>query len=105
MTTRTRDCAFRRTLLGIVALGSAAVASEAQAVPGAPEEWEKCAGVALKGKNDCGSLDGSHACAGMAKKDKDPQEWVYVPEGVCEKIGGRVAKIVPAKDDSEEDAA
>lgn len=47
---------------------------------------EKCAGVAAKGKNDCGAND--HSCAGHAKKDNDPNEWVYVPAGVCEKISG-----------------
>ncbi len=47
---------------------------------------EKCAGVAAKGKNDCGAND--HSCAGHAKKDNDPKEWVYVPAGVCEKISG-----------------
>lgn len=44
----------------------------------------KCKGVAKKGKNDCGA--NNHACAGMAKKDNDPNEWVYVPSGVCEKL-------------------
>jgi uncharacterized membrane protein len=29
--------------------------------------------------------------------DNDPQEWVYVPEGTCKKIGGKVAKVKPAK--------
>ncbi len=49
---------------------------------------EKCAGVAEAGKNDCAAND--HACAGQAKKDKDPNEWKYVPKGECEKMGGKV---------------
>jgi len=49
---------------------------------------EKCYGVAKAGKNDCGSADGSHACAGAAKKDNDPNEWVYVPKGLCDKLAG-----------------
>ena len=72
--------------------------TQAQAVPDAPIEWEKCAGIAKAGKNDCGSLDGKHGCAGHAKVDNDPNEWVYVPGGTCEKItGGSVAKVKPAK--------
>lgn len=58
----------------------------------------KCAGIAKKGMNDCGA--NGHSCAGHAKVDNDPNEWVYVPAGVCEKIaGGRVykTKTVPKK--------
>ncbi len=69
----------------------------AQAVPDQPESWEKCAGIAKAGKNDCGALDGSHRCSGQATKDSDPNEWVYVPKGTCEKIGGVVKGEKPAK--------
>ncbi len=72
-------------------------AAAAQAVPPQPETWEKCAGVAQTGKNDCGALDGSHACSGKATHDNDPNEWVYVPKGTCEKIGGVVKGEKPAK--------
>ena len=51
---------------------------------------EKCYGVAKAGHNDCASKDGSHSCAGMAKKDADPNEWVLVPEGLCDKLVGGV---------------
>ena len=72
-------------------------ANVANAVPEAPSEWEKCAGIAKTAKNDCGSLDGKHACSGMAKTDNSPQEWVYVPKGTCDKIvGGKVAAVKPA---------
>ena len=51
----------------------------------------KCKGIAKKGKNDCGA--NGHACGGFSKKDNDPNEWIYVPEGVCEKItGGKILK-------------
>lgn len=70
----------------------------AQAVPDQPEAWEKCLGVAKAGANDCGSTDGRHGCSGQATKDADPTEWVYVPEGTCEKIvGGVVYKVKPVK--------
>lgn len=74
------------------------MASGANAVPDQPKNWEKCAGIAKAGKNDCGALDGSHGCAGQAKMDNSANEWVYVPEGSCEKIvGGVVKKVKPAK--------
>jgi len=48
------------------------------------EGFEKCYGVAKAEMNDCGAK--GHACAGQAKKDGDPKEWVYVPEGTCKKL-------------------
>ncbi|MDH5447225.1 MAG: DUF2282 domain-containing protein [Gammaproteobacteria bacterium] len=85
------------TLASLVAMGSG-LTTTAHAVPDQPKFWEKCAGIAKKGKNDCGSLDGKHKCSGMASMHNDPKEWVYVPKGTCAKIvGGKVAKIKPAK--------
>ncbi len=86
------------TLLA-AALASVSVfaTTTAQAVPESPKAWEKCAGIAKKGMNDCGSLDGKHGCSGLAARDNDANEWVYVPEGTCTKItGGVVAKVKPA---------
>ncbi len=55
------------------------------------EGFEKCQGVVKAGMNDCGSS--GHACAGQSKKDGAADEWVYVPEGTCEKlVGGTVKK-------------
>lgn len=52
---------------------------------------EKCFGIVAKGMNDCGTS--AHSCAGQAKVDSHPEEWVYVPAGLCEKIaGGKLKK-------------
>lgn len=84
------------TFAGLVALGAAC--TTAFAVPASPEAWEKCAGIAKAGKNDCGALNGKHDCSGKAETDNDPNEWVYVPAGTCEKIvGGNVAAVKPAE--------
>lgn len=89
---------IRTTVAGILAVGSLVAVSQAQAVPDAPKAWEKCAGIAKTGMNDCGALDGKHECAGQAKADSEVSEWVYVPEGTCTKIvGGKVAATKPAK--------
>ena len=85
-------------MASLLAAGALLAANTASAVPSAPEAWEKCAGIAKAGKNDCGALDGKHDCAGNATVDNSDQEWVYTPEGTCEKItGGVVAKVKPAK--------
>lgn len=86
------------TLAGVMAIGAVMMAGSANAVPDNPKQWEKCAGIAKQGMNDCGSLDGKHGCAGQAKMDNDKNEWVYVPQGTCTKItGGVVAAVKPAK--------
>ena len=63
--------------LGLVSAGDALAAKEG---------FEKCAGIAKAGKNDCGTS--SHSCAGTAKTDRSKEDWVYVPNGTCEKIAG-----------------
>jgi uncharacterized membrane protein len=83
-------------MASIIALGVAS--TSALAVPDQPKNWEKCTGISKKGMNDCGALDGKHGCGGMSTTENSPNEWVYVPEGVCEKItGGKVHATKPAK--------
>lgn len=82
----------------IFTVGTVLMSTGQAAVPKQPEAWEKCAGISKASRNDCGSLDGKHACAGQATMDNDDNEWVYVPKGTCEKItGGRVAAVKPAQ--------
>jgi len=58
------------------------------------EGFEKCQGIAKAGQNDCGA--NGHSCAGQAAVDADPNEWIYVPEGTCDKIVGASLKEAPA---------
>ena len=80
------------TKIGIVSGGLFAMT--AQAGPSWAKKGDtivKCAGVAKKGGYDCGA--NGHSCGGQAKVDNDPNEWVYVPAGVCEKLAkGKVVK-------------
>jgi len=83
---------------GILSAGTVLMGVAQAAVPDQPKEWEKCAGVVKAGKNDCGALDGKHACAGQAKQDNSEQEWLYVPKGTCDRlVGGTVAAVKSAK--------
>ena len=87
-----------KRLIPATIIGLSTLSVPAIAVPEAPTHWEKCAGIAKAGMNDCGALDGSHACAGQAAMDNLDTEWVYVPKDTCKKItGGKVAKVKPAK--------
>lgn len=61
---------------------------------------EKCYGIAKAGKNDCGTK--KHGCAGVAKTDGVPDEWLFLPKGVCEKIvGGNLKPADPGTTDKE----
>ena len=84
-------------IVGALVMGGLLTPNTALAVPDTVKNWEKCAAIGVKaGKNDCGTS--KHACAGQAKAGNDPEEWVYVPQGTCEKIsGGKVLAVKPAK--------
>jgi uncharacterized membrane protein len=47
---------------------------------------EKCYGVAARGKNDC--AEGAHSCVGQSARDRDPESFVLVPKGDCQKLAG-----------------
>jgi len=47
-------------------------------------ERERCYGFVKAGKNDCGTA--THACAGRAVADAQPDEWKMVAAGTCERI-------------------
>ena len=72
---------------GILVASALAVALSMTAVKFAQaQETEQCFGVAKAGKNDCKA--GAHDCKGMSKVDSDPQSFVLVPVGTCDKIAG-----------------
>lgn len=68
-------------------------AAQAQVHPEKPTyKYEKCYGVVKAGKNDC--FTSRSACAGTAASDQQPDAWVYLPKGTCDRIvGGSVAPI------------
>jgi uncharacterized membrane protein len=73
------------SLLALASLGAIQSASAA--------DFEKCAGVAAAGKNDCGTSVSS--CAGTGKMDRDAHAWILVPKGTCAKIAGGTVSTDP----------
>lgn len=68
-------------ILGLAVLTTAIIAPTANAAkPG----MEKCYGVSKAGMNDCGTS--KHSCAAQAIIDNDPEEWIYINKGTCDKI-------------------
>lgn len=52
-------------------------------------DTETCFGIAKAGQNDCASA--KHSCNGQATVDNAPDDFKYVPKGMCEKIGGKLS--------------
>lgn len=80
--------AMSAALLGMVTVSHAAASP--MPVKPAKEGIEKCYGIVKAGLNDCGS--DSHACATQSVKDSEPNDWLYLPKGTCEKIVGGKTK-------------
>ena len=84
------DRMIRTAFASLVALGLTAGGSQSFAAKG---DMEKCAGIVKAGKNDCGTS--KSACAGSSKMDNDPEAWISVPKGTCDRILG--GKVINAK--------
>jgi len=76
-------------------LATVAVTSVKAAGPVKCNELERCFGIAKAHKNDCSTS--YSVCQGTAKMDGQPDAWMYVPKGTCEKIAGGSLKPRHAK--------
>jgi uncharacterized membrane protein len=85
------------TLAAALGLALAASAQAQQSKPMSKEQkmtmdrmvknnLEKCYGVAARGRNDC--AEGQHSCIGQSTRDRDPQSFVLLPKGDCQKLAG-----------------
>lgn len=87
MNNRHIHCAAIGTMLVLgLAIGNAIAADK-------KPEMEQCFGIAKAGKNDCASRKSPHSCAGQASKHNDPQEFIIVPTGTCQKIAGGTLRV------------
>ena len=80
------DKSRRNMISGAIGGLAAFAASNALAGPVKCAELERCYGVARAGKNDCSTA--TTACPGTSKVDSQPDAWMYVPKGTCERIAG-----------------
>ena len=83
---------MKKSSLAALAVSTILTGPSAQASGDYPDK-EKCYGVVRKGQNDCGTA--VHGCGGKAKADNEPDEWIYVPKGLCEKLAG--SSLTPIK--------
>ena len=87
---KTSHFILRAAVASLVAAGMTGATNSAIAAKG---DNEKCAGIVKAGKNDCGTS--RNACAGQVKADSDPEAWIYVPKGTCERIAGARIQMSP----------
>jgi uncharacterized membrane protein len=79
-----------KTVILAAAIGSLFALGARAVVAADDPAIEKCHGVAKAGKNDCAGP--GHVCAGLAKTDGNPEEYVNLPKGTCERIVGGILK-------------
>jgi uncharacterized membrane protein len=82
---------LRTAMASLLALGATTAATAALADD--HQGQEQCAGVIKAGKNDCATS--TNACHSHVTTDSNPEAWIYLPAGTCERIvGARVVKVV-----------
>ena len=87
---------IKLTCAALVSTGLSMAAIQANAAP----QMEKCYGIAKAGQNDCGGTKAvtGHACQGQSVKAGDPNDWLMVPTGLCNKIvGGSTTPVANEK--------
>lgn len=77
-----QETLIKTALASVLATSLTATVSADDSKP----KTERCAGIVAAGMNDCATSQ--HSCAGNAKEDYDPEEWISVPAGTCKKIAG-----------------
>jgi uncharacterized membrane protein len=80
-------------LAGSLGFSVASSASAGEMAGDAAMSTVKCYGVNAAHKNDCKAA--GHSCAGQDAKARDPNAFVELPAGLCEKIDGGTTS--PAK--------
>ncbi len=89
------------TIIGTAILGLSTTSVLAHLEPKDGDGMEKCYGVVKAGQNDCASEVAKHACSGQAMVDSSPNEWIKMPEGLCDKlVGGALNSEAVALNDS-----
>ena len=64
-------------------------------IPRPTYKYEKCFGIVRGGQNDCFSP--ANSCGKTSTRDNDPNAWIYVSVGTCDKIvGGSTAPTTGA---------
>lgn len=87
----------QNSLVILAALGAALAVVQTQTnwlddAAGKQVERERCFGVTREAGNDCATP--KHSCAAQSTHARDPEEWIMLPKGLCDKLaGGRAESL------------
>ena len=81
---KNKEKIVKSAITAFLAMATAHAAMAGPATP--PQSSEKCYGVVKAGLNDCATATSS--CAGSSAKDKQPDAFIFLPKGVCDKLAG-----------------
>ncbi len=93
-----KNTIIHSALLVALSLAGTNAFAAAPKVPDLPSGWEACGGVAKAGMNDCAVKTSLHSCVGMAKKDGEPDSYVFLPKGLCAKISNGTVLPITKED-------
>jgi uncharacterized membrane protein len=79
------------TILSLITMSAITTSQPSMATDEADQD--KCYGIEKAGMNDCNTSTTS--CAGSATKDNQPDAFILLPKGVCNKIVG--GSLTPKK--------
>ena len=86
---KNKDLMIKSAVTGILALATVTTIVIPTATLAATQDMsgmEKCYGIVKAELNDCQTL--TQSCAGYPTKDKQPDAFIFLPKGVCNKIVG-----------------
>lgn len=91
------DKIVKSAITSVLIISSAtALISTTQAVA-AEQQMEKCYGIVKAGMNDCQTS--THSCASSSTKDRQPDAFIFLPKGLCNRIVGGSLTIPKTKND------
>jgi len=83
---KVKDHIVRSAIASVLALTVAGTLTTTTSAATAEVKMEKCYGIVKAGMNDCQTS--RQACAGSSTKDNQPDAFIFVPKGLCNKIVG-----------------
>lgn len=91
------DKIVKSAITGVLTLTAVgAMAATTNKAMSSQSNMEKCYGIVKAGLNDCETSNSS--CAGSSKKDAQPDAFLFVPKGTCDKIvNGSLLPITESK--------
>ena len=90
---KTTNTLVTTALASLIAMGARGAQSASAAED--KKDMEKCYGVVKAGKSDCKTM--SSACAGHSTTDTQPDAFIALPKGTCERIAGGSLEAPAAK--------